>query len=72
VASRTAEHLGRARLHGEAQHGHGWQLPTQHGRLQRYPNAVEYNLGARVDYAQVVEEFAQVGARKAAATLRPD
>jgi IS1 family transposase len=26
-----------------------------------YPNAVEYHLGARVDYAQVVKEFAQVG-----------
>ena len=26
-----------------------------------YPNAVEYDLGARVDYAQVVKEFAQVG-----------
>src|SRR4029077_20489513 len=35
-----------------------------------YPNAVEYHLGARVDYAQVVKEFAQVGARRAAATLR--
>ncbi len=26
-----------------------------------YPNAVEYALGARVDYAQVVKEFANVG-----------
>lgn len=26
-----------------------------------YPNAVEYSLGARVDYAQVVKEFANVG-----------
>lgn len=26
-----------------------------------YPNAVEYNLGGRVDYAQVVKEFANVG-----------
>lgn len=26
-----------------------------------YPNAVEYNLGARVDYAQVVKEFANEG-----------
>jgi transposase-like protein/IS1 family transposase len=26
-----------------------------------YPNAVEYNLGARVNYAQVVKEFANVG-----------
>ncbi|HEV7509162.1 MAG TPA: IS1 family transposase [Thermoanaerobaculia bacterium] len=26
-----------------------------------YPNAVEYNLGARVDYAQVIKEFGNVG-----------
>lgn len=26
-----------------------------------YPNAVEYNLGGRADYAQVVKEFANVG-----------
>jgi transposase-like protein/IS1 family transposase len=26
-----------------------------------YPNAVDYNLGGRVDYAQVIKEFANVG-----------
>jgi hypothetical protein len=26
-----------------------------------YPNAVEYNFGARVDYAQLVKEFAGAG-----------
>lgn len=30
-----------------------------------YPNAVEYNLGARVDYAQVVKEFASAGGEEA-------
>ena len=37
----------------------GFQLSTD--GFNAYPNAVEYNLGARVDYAQVVKEFAQVG-----------
>ncbi len=36
-----------------------FQLSTD--GFNAYPNAVEYNLGARVDYAQVVKEFAQVG-----------
>jgi IS1 family transposase len=30
-----------------------------------YPNAVEYNLGARVDYAQVVKEFGSEGVEEA-------
>lgn len=37
----------------------GFQLSTD--GFNGYPNAVEYALGARVDYAQVVKEFAQVG-----------
>jgi transposase-like protein/IS1 family transposase len=36
-----------------------FQLSTD--GFSAYPNAVEYHLGARVDYAQVVKEFAQVG-----------
>jgi len=30
-----------------------------------YPNAVEYALGGRVDYAQVVKEFANAGGEEA-------
>lgn len=36
-----------------------FQLTTD--GFNAYPNAVEYNLGGRVDYAQVVKEFAQEG-----------
>jgi transposase-like protein/IS1 family transposase len=36
-----------------------FQLTTD--GLNGYPNAVEYNLGGRADYAQVIKEFTQVG-----------
>ena len=36
-----------------------FQLTTD--GLNAYPDAVEYNLGARVDYAQLVKEFGQQG-----------
>jgi transposase-like protein/IS1 family transposase len=36
-----------------------FQLTTD--GFNAYPNAVEYNLGSRADYAQVVKEFANVG-----------
>jgi transposase-like protein/IS1 family transposase len=37
----------------------GFQLTTD--GYNAYPNAVEYNLGARVDYAMLVKEFGQEG-----------
>jgi transposase-like protein/IS1 family transposase len=40
-----------------------FQLSTD--GFNAYPNAVEYNLGARVDYAQVVKEFASAGGEEA-------
>jgi transposase-like protein/IS1 family transposase len=42
--------------------GH-YQLSTD--GFNAYPNAVEYSLGARVDYAQVVKEFASAGGEEA-------
>src|SRR4051794_15156804 len=54
-----AQHMGRARLHGKAQHGRRGRLPDQHGRWPGYPETIEYNLGARVDYGMVVKEFRQ-------------
>ena len=41
----------------------GFQLSTD--GFNAYPNAVEYNLGGRVDYAQVVKEFASAGGEEA-------
>jgi transposase-like protein/IS1 family transposase len=40
-----------------------FQLSTD--GFNAYPNAVEYNLGARVDYAQVVKEFVSAGGEEA-------
>jgi hypothetical protein len=37
----------------------GFQLTTDD--FNAYPNAVEYNLGARVDYAQLVKKFGAEG-----------
>jgi len=39
--------------------GGNFQLSTD--GFNAYPNAVEYNFGARVDYAQLVKEFGQEG-----------
>jgi transposase-like protein len=39
--------------------------------LNTYPDAVEYNFGARVDYAQLVKEFGQEGEKSSGGTLLP-
>jgi hypothetical protein len=53
------EKLGTATTAGR------FQLTTD--GFNAYPNAVEYNFGARVDYAQLVKEFAGAGRGRAAA-----
>lgn len=66
-----AWHLGRR--NGWDAHDFAEKLSTATaGRFQLstdgfngYPNAVEYNLGGRVDYAQVVKEFASAGGEEA-------
>lgn len=61
MAPGTAELLGRARFHRELSTATAGDFRLSTDGFNGYPNAVEYALGDRVDYAQVVKDFGNVG-----------